>query len=550
MDCDSLLLYLGAELADSSNSYSLEDNYALTAIGKIVSLVFFLYIMILFMFLRIRRKEKIKKMIEDSIFSFLDDLNDSKKVSKEDLKKKEMPDSSPTDNYLFEELRDNNFVMNYRSETAGKIIPTYSFYQNEINLLNKEIENSFKQKDIIMKPKYNQETYICNFEENCCICLCDIWYINIYQNIIKRKYKHFSEKFVHCYYRNLKPFCFYVIMLGTFLFNPLRNFVSVFFNSCNDYTLSSYNSSTINIVFGFLDLICGSFALVLYIFLISFLSTQAEFKKIYLFDKTYRARLIHFHLKKAFIFGILHFIWKFLYKLSIGYDFPFDNENNPGSVVWLLFKNCFFLFSIKIYHKSFWVSIERDCRNLQAQSNYFIIQNNLIKSIPQADKIYLMIKKIIWKESEKKREEQFIIEPFAYNKKDNGLKDSQFNNMSTEASILEEILDKTYCKLNENIKDELKIINNQCFKNIIRNHGIRAIIPNILIISLLIMSFFLLISLSISLVSLLSKNLDYLNKISNTACLLIKFFEYSILPFLMYYSLKKKTYFSSQRKNY
>lgn len=542
MECDNFWVYLGAEEPPGKFVFlPLFTFCEVRAIAKILSFLLFLFFMSYFIILRFKYEEKFKEMIATSIFSFFDDLEICNK------------NATPPSEFA---LSNNSRILNPNEDEFDKIqielshedlekTSFPSFEKNEIELLNKQIENSLKKTEVIVQP-YKEPVYILDFEECCCSCFCECWYQNIYKNKIKAKYQEIMKIMRKKFQRNLKPFCFYILMIGTFVFNPWRYFISIFFNACNN-SLSS--NKGVSALFSFLDLICGSFAMVLYFFVISFNSTQAEFLKIYLFDKSYRARLIYFHITKAMIFGVIHFILKLLYKIAFSFGFPFDNFNDPYSIAWLIFKNCFFLISIKFYQTNFWVSIERDCQILRAHAHYFAIQNNLIKLTPRANNIYDLIKKLEGKsECAKKNFDEFLSIDFDSPSLNNNEK------IMNEAQKFEAKLEKCLQKSIISLRQELNIIDNQRYKNILRNQGYINYLPKLLIFLMTIMALLILIFLSISLYSIikLSEKIDnyslYLNHISEMGCLAICMFEYLILPFLMYYSLKKTTYFNIKRK--
>lgn len=543
MECNNFWLYFGAEEKHKGFNYlPLDDNAVLRALSKISSLFLFLFMVIYIIVLKVKYKAKFQEMISSSIFSFFDDLelwNDNSLKSIVDdfcLKTNtnvQILDINENDVDNFQKLRFNN-------DEIEKTTSLPSFDKNEIDLLNKEIASSFKKNEED-RQKDRELIYICNFEDCFCNCLCDCCYQSIYKNIIKKFFVNLWKMIVEKFKRNLKYFCFYFLMIGTFLFNPLRNFLSIFFNACHD-NLSS--DKTISVFFSFLDLICGSFAMVLYFFFISFASTQAEFFKIYLFDKSYRARLIYFHLKKALIFGFLHFILKLLYKIAFLFESPFDNMNDPYDIAWLFFKNCFFLASIKCYYVNFWFYIEGDCEILRAHARYFVIQSGMLKLIPKPDSIYHFLKKIMGKAPNEWEEN----ESPCFSKSHNS-KTSRINIFLFEEKI------QKYCqRLNLSLHEELKIIDRQKFQNILRNQGYLRYIPRVLIFSLISMSVSLLVFLSMSLLSLskLSEMCDeyslFLNRLAGIGYLAVSVFECLALPFLMYYSLKKTTYFNLKRK--
>lgn len=544
MECNNFWLYLGAEESHEGFEYlPLNDNVILRALSKISSLFLFLFILFYIVVLKVKYKEKFQDMISSSIFSFFDDLE----MWDDNSLKSIVDDFCLKSNAQILDLNEDdlNNIRKLRSikDEVEKTTSFPSFEKNQIDLLNKEIASSFKRNEEDVH-KNRELIYVCDFEDCFCSCLCECCYQNIYKNKIKKFFVNLWKKTVEKFERNLKCFCFYFLMIGTFLFNPLRNFLSIFFNACH-HNLSS--DKTISVFFSFLDLICGSFAMVLYFFFISFASTQAEFFKIYLFDKSYRARLIYFHLKKAMIFGFLHFILKLLYKIAFLFESPFDNMNDPYAIAWLFFKNCFFLASIKFYYINFWYYIEADCQILRAHARYFTIQSSLLKMIPQPDNIYHLLKKIMIKIPNDSKQYQNPSFSKFYNPKT-----SRFDILLFEEKV------QKYCKrLNATLREELNIIDRQKFKNILRNQGYLRYIPRLLIFSLIGMSISLLIFLSLSLLSFikLSENYNdyllFLNHVAGIGYLAVSIFECSFLPFLMYYSLKKTTYFNLKtKKNY
>jgi len=332
MTCDDFLYFMGVGTHYSTTD--IVEAVKFNATNRIISGGIVFIITIYFLILHIFFKKKIKEMINSSVFSIFDDLSEipfqNMQNTKNNKKNHQNKLEKGNDGEIFKTLKTN-------SDEISKSTSFPSFDKNHFKLMNKEIALALQNESIDLEGN-EKNVYLCDFDECCCECCCKCWYITYYGHI-KRNFLRFCYKFECLFKKNLKPFCFYFLMIGTFVYNPLRNLLSFVFNSCN---LDPFNtSSSILLVFNLIDLFCGTFVFVLYFFLISFLNTEAEFLKIYLFDKSYRARLTYYHLKKALILGVFHFLLKFAYKLGMDMlQNPFDNIENPSNAM-VGFQRCF-----------------------------------------------------------------------------------------------------------------------------------------------------------------------------------------------------------------
>lgn len=531
MNCSDIFVFMGSEPNINILNFNYKPDYlslVIGAVNKMIALIIFVTILIYLLIVQIFFKKKITNMITSSVFSIFDDLLE------------ENPEKHPYKRSVNNQVEINiplnnvNEVFEILEKNYVKIEKLPSFEKNELNILNKKIENALRKDQENKEEGFNfdkdGEIYICNFEKCCCECLCRCWYEYIYKNCILRSLKKIDKILTNIWMKNLKGFSFFFIMMGSFVFNPLRNILSLLFNDCNSKVFDGVGKQFFFLFFHLIDLFCGSAVFVLYIFIISFLGTQAEFFKIYLFDKCYKARLIYFHLKKAIIFGFLHFCLKLCYKITMKTVYPFDYVLDPFSSSWIIFRNLFLILSIQFYHTNNTTSIDQDCMNIRAQAHYFAIQSNMLKRVPGAKDIYKILKKQIKS-----------CKNFQLNIKE--------NNKDNILIYLDFKLRKTFNKSKIFLNEELDIIVAQKFKNVLRNEGYVKYLPKILII-LLIIHFFLnfLFSSVILIQTTTIIDASRFGGFFEIVRILIRIYENTIIPFLIYFCLKKTTYFHFRKE--
>ena len=546
MDCSDPLVLMGAGLGfDRFTPGLTSDKYFfLRAANKIISAVQIVLVILTLIIMKVGFNEKLQKLMESSVFSFLDDLSD------------EFEKSGKHDSKMDEEER---FISLLRSDRTDEVLSFQSIDRNEIKLLHKsmqvlrkDIEKSFENHE-----NYNnegedddKEIIICNCYQCFCECLCKCWIERIYKPYISYFFLFLFNKVKRAFLRNIKAFSFYFLMIGIFIYNPLRNILSFFVNACNKDSYDIDQLYFYIILINFIDLICGSLGLMSFFFMISFINTQREFIKVYLFDRTYRARLIYFHLKKAIIFGLIHFLLKLSYKLALLFQVPTDDLiDTPYAAPWLMFKNVFLLLSVDFYNSMFIAGVEQDCRTIRAQAQYFIIQNNLIKSLPLADKVYMILKKEI-------NETTFSNIKHIYEgniNKDFPSCTKKINESSTDTEtdkininrFSEKIVRKCK-KLHKSLIDELSIIDNQRFQNVLRNRGYLRYLPRIFTILMAIVSSLVIFFADIILLKIFNFDTDLTNLIyfAGVGYSIISFIQCSLFPVLIYYCLKKTTFFN------
>ena len=518
MQCENFIYYLGAPLVMSESSYIPSDiasefNLYLRSINQIISFLLFLFFIFGFLILRFcfRRfyQEKIANMLENSIFSFLADLDEDGIFNSEtsDQSPQKMPQSPKLNLH-----KTVNSVFDLRSTSHP------SFEMNEMLMLHREIETSFRKYDETpVQKKESREIYICDFHECCCECCCEFWLQTIYNNHVRSWMRQAWRKLQVFFLKEIKSFCFYSLMIGAFIYHPMKNIGAFMVNVCNNKMIENQSLFyLIEIFFALLDLLCGSLTVIIFLFTLSFLGTRSEFLKTYLFDKGYRARMIYFHLKKAKMFGVLYIIFRIVYKSAFFYDYPMSDANYSSySLVFVIFINSFLLSIVEPFSGFKIMPIDQDCRILRGHSQYFAIQNNLLKYTPQANDIYKFLKK-----RARKVKSKFSL-----------------------LTAFEMRLHKKGVVLAKELKEELIIIEAQKFKNVTKNKGYARYLPVLLyffmvadLVFTLICSFILLYRSCYP-----QTNMHNLAHCAQIGFSFISLFECTTMPVMMFWCLKKKT---------
>ena len=500
----------------------------LRAMNKFLCGSMLLTLFIYFIIMRICFKRKIyeifSNVIETSIFSFLDDLQLGE---------------AHKENTQISFITENISLHSHKTLSDSPSIADYDM--KEMKLLSKgikaEMEKMQERSDI---KDGNQEKYICNIYDCCCLCCCTCWLDRVFNDYIGPCIYSIQYTTSTVFRRNLKSFCFYLLTLGSFIYNPLRDLLSMIFNECVKENMNAYIYEFLNILFVMVDLIFGALMVVLFIFINSFLNTKKELLKISFFDKTYRARLIYFHLNKALILGFLYTALKIAYKTAFLFQFPcYEMLEGSHSAMFMLFKAIFLMSMVKFNTSMSSSSIQQDCCILKAHARYFTIQNNLLKRMPKACDIYKIIKK----------------EAMDQIDQSNHLSINQDMMMMKEHKVDIGVIEKRIIKRCNRMKiqliQELSIINTQKFKNILRNHGYLRYLPIFFIVFFTI-SMVLTIILSVLLLIKLSFSEQEQGLVSFTFAKMgssvLTFIECSVLPIFIYLCIKKSTICQSKIK--
>ena len=561
MSCEGFMDYLGANMDPENHKDSFDEwNTTFRATNKIISSLMISFTLISVFFLQCFSKKSKERMIESSIFSFLNDLQE------------EEPEDSPAEFSM--KIEENLPMKDIDSmKFDGRTTSHSSFEVNEIILRQKEIETAMQKET--SESNESKEVYICDVNECFWTCLCQCWLELFYRKYLLKCYSNLVQRMERSFKKNIKAFCFYFLMIGAFVYHPVRDMIYFLLNLCNARFIQN------NGVFGFLqvfflivEMVCASSALVLFLFTISFLDTQSEFLKTYMWDKSYRARMIYFHLKKALIIGFMHFLLKLAYKSVFLFKYPaYDIIETPFALAFLMFGNIFIASMINLNSSTSTVPIDQDCRLLKGHASYFAIQNHLLKKMPQARDIYSIIKKKIAKNKlQISKKSKFLTIDGASTMEDlysqttnmqslfNPQKPTSipFNprqptsipfspHQSTSIPILdifflEQKIRKKCLILKKDLTDELAIIEQQKFKNILRNNV--KYLPTVLIILLTIDTVLTVIFTGMMFLKLrFFPEIHAICHLVHIGYTILSFFECSLLPFLIFFTIKKSNFF-------
>jgi len=196
------------------------------------------------------------------------------------------------------------------------------------------------------------------------------------------------------------------------------------------------------------------------------------------------------------------------------------------AILFSLVKNTFYLCFICSKYPNFRNVnlIMYDDYVLKSQFKYFNIQNLLIKYLPKAKVLYENLKE------------------------NNDIESSAFEINKNHVVTIQDFLDEKFKDAKENLKEELKIIEDQKFQVILRNRGVSPIIPIVLMWYIMIDSF---CSVVISIVFLMKLNLDdFINndwfQAFSIFAVVLNVLEFSFLPFLIRVTLETKTFFEHE----
>lgn len=537
MSCNNLIYYLGSGLKyelDHNMDDTDEWSINIRAINRVVSACLILFVVGFFClsscFCKRRKNNVVKTISESSIFSFLPDLKKeqilNKRLSREISRKENVTNNNNNNFYMIEETSQQSIDSKEIEMLKNKMILSMKEYEQE----NADLE-------------INQEVYICNFYESCCVCLSPCLQ-NIYNNYIYPFIFQAYDNTTAYFQDNIKSFCFYFIIIGAFLYHPIQILFSLFLSSCNTELIDNQTIFILlRILFSLIDLICNSLSALLFNFSLSFLGTKNEFLKMYLFDKNYRARLIYFHLKKSMILAFLFFIWKLFFKMTFLFQFPMSEvPESAQSQIFFIFSYSFLLTMVNFYHSLSTSSIDQNCCILKAHARYFSIQNHLLKKIPNFRDIYSTLKKSIEKTDKKEIKYQFFEDEFeeeSINKQYNDLK----------LKIFAVKIHKKCENLKKSLESELEIIKKQKFKNILRNNGYLRYLPILLMIYLVLD---IVLSIIFGLMFLYVGSRDgarhhWMDHTARIGTSILSFLECSLFPFLFFFCIKKTTFLTKNK---
>jgi len=537
MDCSNVINYLGAsvnfgntKLDSSTQAFYWADG--IRATNKIICIICLFIVMIYCVFFRCIFKKRLRIRLQDlmksTIFSFFDDLPEEIQRKAKKQKNELFPENESKPPEIQCELQKNS-LKSIKTLREVSSFPSSDYDSNELkkegDLLKKQTEG------YDLSNEYN-EVYICDFNECCCLCCNPSWKFNIYERCFHPCFSSFYFSIRNTLQNHLKFFCFYFLTLGAFIYNPLREVFALFFNECAVQKINHFIISFLNVIFFFVDLFCGSLNIMLYVFIMSFLNTRMELIRVYFLDKTYRANLIYYNLKKGLLFGAIFCCWKFAFKLSGFFRYAcYDMMEGPFSMVWMLFKSLFLITFIKFENCMTNETIQQDCRLLRAHARYFVIQNNLLKKIPKADEIYRLLKK----EIKKNDKEEFSINN----------EDCMFNSLKKKDLLdliyLEQKLQNKCKKILKSLHEELKIIDSQKFKNILRNKGYLRYIPMIFTLMFTIFNLLTIVDAVVLIIKFDSDQEIFAVSYAKIGCSISIFIECSVLPILMFYCIRKST---------
>lgn len=537
MNCDDPLIFIGAgvnfENPDLFHLHFIEWPLYLRTSERFICAIFLIIIFILLSMMNCGCKRRIKYhfdyIMKSSVFSFLDNLE---QPEKKQILLHNSQASHNSDQIKIKIIEKNDKLSNENYNKNHAYVDTTS----EPSFDFEEVEGNKKMQMILNKETLidctSEEIYICNFHDCCFSCFSCFCHYSIYENYVRPCISSCKKKFNLIYWPNLKFICFYLLTIGSFIFNPCRELFSIVFNVCSLKYTDIFLLDFFKIIFFFVDIFCGAISITALIFVISYINTRKELLKIYYFKKTFRAKLVYYHLSKGIKIGLLFFLLKFSFKTVLLFQYDcYDMMESSYSVIWSIFKNLFLLSIIK-YNNSFTQNtIEEDCLYQRAHAKYFAIQNNMLKKLPSAKYIYDLIKLVLKKKensntSINNEEEMFL---FLNNREKINLR------------VLENKM-KTWCLITKNeLKSEIKIIEKQKFKNILRNNGYLRYIPSVFLIVLVVKNILAVINGFLLLTKYhfsyqFVKDYHYL-----VVSTVISFLDCCVLPVLIFFCVKKST---------
>lgn len=555
-NCHCYLEITSKVFKDGINRYDHSYSIILSFTQKVFSLIMIIFFLI-YIIKCIRQKRYITIM-ENSIFSYLDfsipvlmnppkggGLSMRKKPKKNNKRKilglltrNEVFDSGAYKNTEVshfqpisnEDISDNSpFFFMKNPKKHGK---TNKVDESSLNIPFESIDTSMIQisdNGLLQKPKnlYNNPTTInksnneiynrgIDYYEPLYLCDCYDCFFEccpsyIKQHLITPLIQYFSSqklKLSNFLMQNSKILCYITIYLAPFVENPLVNISSILISDCLHYKTDQY-FILLYILYSLIGVILSSLYFFSWVFITSFISTKKEFIEIHKSNKISRGILVYYHVKKAFIFTSFHF----LIELALKAIFFFKNNYNSTKVgndmiIFSLLENTFYLCFIIAKYPNFrnYNLIKDDDYLLKSQYKYFLLQNFLIKYLPKADIVYNSIK----------------------NEQD-----------------LEQVLDEVLVESKENLKSELKIIEAQKFRAILRNRGVSPLISIGLMWYMMIDSFLSVFIVSVYLIRLNINNYipDAILEICHILLSLLNILQFLLFPWLIINALELKALF-------
>lgn len=537
MNCDDPAVFIGAgvnfENPDLINVRIIEWPLYLRTGERFICAIFLIGIIALLSMMHCGCKKKIKYhfdfLMKYSVFSFLDNLEPPENIEQ----KQNLAINSVNSDQIKIKIVEKNDKLSKETNNKKQVyvdttsVPSFDFEEAEGNRNMQMIMNKETLIDCT-----SEEIYICNFHDCCFTCFSCFCNKNMHEKYVTPCISSLRKEFNLIYWPNLKFICFYLLIIGSFIFNSFRELFSIAFNVCSMEYMDVFLLDFFKIIFFFADIFCGAISITALIFVISYINTRKELLRIYYFKKFFRAKLMYYHLNKGIKIGILFFLLKFSFKTVLLFQYDcYDMMESPYSVVWIIFKNLFLLSIIK-YNNSFTHdSIEEDCLYQRAHAKYFAIQNNMLKKLPSAKNVYDLIKHMLKKQNKSNtsinnEEEMF----FLLNRRER-----------INLKVIENKM-KIWCLIAKNeLRTEIKIIENQKFKNILRNNGYLRYIPSVFLFILIvknvmaIMNGFLLLTkyyFSYQFVK------DYHYLVMGTV---VSFLDCCVLPVLIFFCVKKST---------
>ena len=268
-----------------------------------------------------------------------------------------------------------------------------------------------KDKKLSFNNEYEDENndfyeakYLCNCYECCCECCPNSFLTKIILPIKKKLFENPYLKAQEFLMKHCKILCYFCISIAPFFDYPIQNVSSILISGCLYEKTQNY-FDILYITYSIFEVSTSSLFFFACIFITSFISTKRELLEIQSSDKISRGYLVYYHVKKAFIFSVFHFILQLVLKgIFLFTPSFFSSIMGNDSILFCLVKNTFyFCFIISKYPNFRNINlIQHDDHVLKSQFKYFNIQNLLIKYLPKAENLYQSLKTIELEKNEKK----------------------------------------------------------------------------------------------------------------------------------------------------
>ena len=431
--------------------------------------------------------------------------------------------------FLFKEVRKFKSFKEYLQNFLEKTIFTY--FEIIYQKMKKKHEDEIKYSEITTK-KENNLVFIFDFYDCCCECCCICW-LQIFIPIIGF-FKKFFNKISLKILKNSKYIGIFFVIFGNFF---VLQIIFVFDFLQSDCLLESIPSKNlrffvISLRILFIFILQSSFFFSM-IFIISMISTKHELLKFPQNFPEKRALLLFYHMKKALIFAFLALILKIILIIIFSESFHESNDFSIPDNFYKLWKNCFLILLIRFLDSKNPNILSEGDKFVKNEQKYYAMKNNLLKYLPSS---------------------QSILESFKG--KINSNNNNAFNNENNKKilNLMQNKCEEISKIAGESLEMDMKLINEQNYKQIFRNRGDNPIIPVIFVYYMLIDCMLsIIVSLGIFFcVWLNSKNstnfiglvliFSYLNEI-------IRILEFILLPWLIYKTLMKITLFGFEEEN-